>query len=131
MTHPGKTVLVVDDDSATRNLITLVLREGGYGVLEAADSRTAVDLHQRNPGKIDLLLTDVFLPGGPGGCELAADIRRSKPELPVLFMSGFGVELNDFEGRAAGASQFLQKPFGIEELLRRVQDLSKQVAQVS
>jgi CheY-like chemotaxis protein len=106
-----KTILVVDDEDATRRLITLILRQGGYAVLEAADSEGAENIHRHNRGKIDLLLTDVSLPG-PNGPELAAALRRSEPDLQVLFMSGLPQSEEDMP--------VLRKPFGVAELLHQV-----------
>ena len=106
-----KTILVVDDEAGTRGLITLILRQEGYAVLEAADCEDAENIHRRHHGRIDLLLTDVSLPG-PNGPELAAALRKSAPDLPVLFMSGLP--------EAEAYSPFLRKPFGVAELLRRV-----------
>jgi CheY-like chemotaxis protein len=107
----AKTILVVDDEDATRGLVTLILRQEGYAVLEAADCEGAENIHRCHLGKIDLLLTDVSLPG-PNGPELAAALRRSEPDLNVLFMSG--------SPEAEALTPFLQKPFGVAELLRRV-----------
>jgi two-component system, cell cycle sensor histidine kinase and response regulator CckA len=106
-----KTILVVDDEAGTRGLISLILRQGGYSVLEAADSRTAENLHRRHQGEIDLLLTDISLPG-PSGCDLAATLREAEPNLQVLFMSGLP-ESGEY-------APFLRKPFGVAELLRCV-----------
>jgi hypothetical protein len=106
-----KTILVVDDEDAIRGLITVILRQEGYAVLEAADCKGAERVRQRHRGRIDLLLTDVSLPG-PNGPELAAALRKSEPDLPVLFMSGMP--------EAEAYTPFLQKPFGVTELLRRV-----------
>jgi DNA-binding response OmpR family regulator len=106
-----KTILVVDDEEATRGLITLILRQEGYAVLEAADCEDAEKIHRRHHGRIDLLLTDVSLPG-PNGPELAAALRESVPDLPVIFMSGMP--------EAEQYTPFLQKPFDVTELVRRV-----------
>ena len=106
-----KTILVVDDEDAIRGLITLILRQEGYAVLEAADCEGAENIHRRHRGRIDLLLTDVSLPG-PTGPELAAVLRRSEPDLQVLFMSGLP--------EAEEYMPFLRKPFGVAELLHRV-----------
>jgi DNA-binding response OmpR family regulator len=108
-----KTILVVDDEDGTRGLISLILREGGYAVLEAADCETAERIHQRHRGKIDLLLTDIGLPDADG-CYLAAALREAEPELEVLFMSGMG-QPEEF-------APLLQKPFGVAELLRSVRN---------
>jgi CheY-like chemotaxis protein len=107
-----KTILVVDDEDATRRLIGMILRQDGYAVLEAADCETAESIHQRRRGEIDLLLTDISL-DGPNGGELAAALRRDEPHLHVLFMSG--------QPEAAEVyAPFLSKPFGVAELLRQV-----------
>ena|SRR5580698_1466289 len=106
-----KTILVVDDEAGTRRLISLILRQGGYAVLEAEDSQTAAQIHQRHQGEIDLLLTDMGLPG-PSGSELAAALRETEPDLQVIYMSG----MPDCDGYAP----FLRKPFGMAELLRQV-----------
>jgi CheY-like chemotaxis protein len=107
-----KTILVVDDEAGTRGLISLILRQGGYAVLEAEDCESAEDIHRCHQGEIDLLLTDISLPG-PNGCELAASLRRAEPNLQVLFMSGLP-ESGEY-------APFLRKPFGVAELLQRVQ----------
>ena len=107
----AKTILVVDDEAGTRGLISLILRQGGYSVLEAADCETAESIHRRHQGEIDLVLTDLSLPGAGGG-DLAATIKEADPNLPVLFMSG----LPEPEQLAP----FLRKPFGVAELLHHV-----------
>ena len=111
----AKTILVVEDEAPTRKLIGLILRQAGYAVLEAGDGETARDVYRGNRGKIDLLLTDISLPGTTG-CELAAHLQESEPDLTVLFMSGMP------QPNVTGP--FLRKPFGVAELLRRVQLLS-------
>jgi CheY-like chemotaxis protein len=111
----AKTVLVVEDEGPTRKLIGLILRQAGYSVLEAVDSESAQDIHRGNRGKIDLVLTDISLPG-LSGRELADALHRSEPGLTVLFMSG--MPHPDVTG------PFLRKPFGVAELLQNVQVLS-------
>jgi CheY-like chemotaxis protein len=107
-----KTILVVDDEDATRRLIGMILRQDGYAVLEASDCETAESIHSRRRGEIDLLLTDISLEG-PNGGELAAALRRAEPQLHVLFMSGQPEAAEEYE-------PFLSKPFGVAELLRQV-----------
>lgn len=121
VTSETKTILVVDDEDSVRSLICTVLRQGGYSVLEAGDGETAAKIHGRHPGEIHLLLTDVGLPG-QNGCELAAALHRREPVLPVLFMSGLpGPEVSEFDAMPKDRYRFLQKPFGIAELLQRVE----------
>jgi DNA-binding response OmpR family regulator len=102
-------------------MICAVLRQDGYSVLEAGDSETAAEIHERHQGQIDLLLTDVGLPGR-NGWELATELRKSEPVLEVLFMSGrAGSEISEWGGILKERYRFLQKPFGLTELLQRVQ----------
>ena len=116
----SRTILVVDDEEPARRLICLILRQGGYHVLEAADSDSAAKMHRSHQQEIGLLLTDVHLPGR-NGCELAAMLRNNRPDLRVLFMSGLPwAELPDC-GVPEGGWSFLQKPFGIKDLLSGVQ----------
>jgi two-component system cell cycle sensor histidine kinase/response regulator CckA len=115
-----KTILVVDDEDAIRGLICTVLRQGGYRVLEAGDGETAARIQGRHPGAIDLLLTDIGLPG-QNGCELAAALHKREPVMHILFMSGLhGADVCDFKGVPKERYRFLQKPFGLTELLQRV-----------
>ena len=115
-----KTILVVDDEDAIRGLICTVLRQGGYRVLEAGDGETAARIQGRHPGGIDLLLTDIGLPG-QNGCELAATLHKREPVMPILFMSGLhGAEVSECKGVPKERYRFLQKPFGLTELLQRV-----------
>jgi DNA-binding response OmpR family regulator len=112
---------VVDDEEALRGMICAVLRQGGYSVLEAGDGETASQIHGRHRGQIDLLLTDIGLPG-QNGCELAAELRRSEPVLEVLFMSGRPSSDIDECGESwTERHRFLQKPFGLRELLETVE----------
>lgn len=80
-------------------------------MLEAADSESATAIHQRHQGQIDLVLTDIGLPGS-NGCQLAAALRQAEPDLQVLFMSGTP-DSDEYV-------PFLRKPFGVAELLRCV-----------
>ena len=116
----NRTILVVDDEEPARRLICLILRQGGYNVLEAEDCDSAALVHRRHQKEIDLLLTDVTLPGR-NGCELAALLRNICPDLRVLFMSGLPWDEVSQHGVPKEGWGFLQKPFGIRDLLAEVQ----------
>ncbi|HEY6195745.1 MAG TPA: response regulator [Candidatus Eisenbacteria bacterium] len=116
------TILVVDDEPAIRGLVHEILRVEGYTVIEAEDGRTALRLIDRGTPPIDLALVDLALPG-LSGRELGARLEKSRPELPVLYMSGHGG--NDADGARSSPgrdSGFIQKPFSPAELRRRVRD---------
>ena len=111
----NETILVVDDDRAVREIIVDVLTSAGYDVVDAASGREAV---ARAEGRrIDLLLTDLVLPG-IGGPQLAAELGRSRPGLPVVFMSGYSEDTGPAESVRGAA--FLQKPFAGSALVAAV-----------
>ncbi|NIP82357.1 MAG: response regulator, partial [Gemmatimonadetes bacterium] len=114
-----ETILVVEDEDAVRSLASRILGRHGYTVLEATDGAAALEVAAGNG--IDLLLTDVVMPGA-SGCELAARLREDRPDLPVLYMSGYPA---DEVGRLGVGTDgaFIQKPFTPERLARKVRDV--------
>jgi len=124
-----ETILFVEDEDSLRTLVSLLLRDCGYRVLEAPGGQEAIALCEASATGIDLLLTDVLMPlmHGP---DLADYIRALRPTLPVLYISGFVDEamlrrLTDVDPRPA----FLKKPFTAAELkmtIRRLLDESRQ-----
>jgi PAS domain S-box-containing protein len=114
------TVLVVEDEMPVRQLVTNALRRAGYQVLTAEDARAALDTLQAHGAPIDLLLTDVIMPG-KNGRELARDAQALQPGLPVLFMSGYADRTFGPDGPGASGESFLQKPFALEVLFERIE----------
>lgn len=119
----SETVLVVEDDDAIRALATRILRARGYPVLSAENGAAAIAAAEAYDGKIDLLLTDLMMPGLSGE-DLAVRIRALCPGISVMFMSGFSEPAQDDAARAQDAT-FLEKPFAPDELARRVADVLK------
>ncbi|HEV8358426.1 MAG TPA: ATP-binding protein [Gemmatimonadales bacterium] len=115
----GETILLVEDELSLRELTGGMLAELGYRVLEAPDGPDALAVLRREP-RIDLLFTDMVLPGGLGGRELALRARRLRPELRVLFASGYAPELVAPGGPAVPADFLLSKPYRLEEVARAV-----------
>jgi signal transduction histidine kinase len=119
--RPGETVLVVEDDAALRKLISRLLAALGYGVIEAEDAPTALNLLDQTE-RIDLLLTDVVLPKGMSGPALAREARSRRPGLKSLYMSGY--TRNALDGDAAGeGAPLLMKPFRKADLASRLRQL--------
>jgi CheY-like chemotaxis protein len=115
-----ETILIAEDDSSVRGLVRDELRKLGYRVFEAKDGLEACLVATQHMGNLQLLLTDVVMPG-MSGKELAQHLRVIKPELKLLFMSGY----TDDVGIGAGdsSSAYLQKPFTPEALSKMVRDL--------
>jgi PAS domain S-box-containing protein len=114
----GRTILVVDDQPAVREAIEAPLARLGYRILEAADGIAARKLLEGDE-PIDLLLTDVVMPHGVSGLDLAEDARRLRQDLKILLVSGY---LREYGGRAGGMSGviFLEKPFKQTDLAKAV-----------
>jgi two-component system NtrC family sensor kinase len=113
-----ETVLVVEDDEQVNRLAVEALAERGYRVLSASDGASA--LHTAETGEIDLLLTDVVLPGGMNGRELADEIRRRCPAIKLLYMTGYTRNAIIHHGRLDPDIDLLTKPFTADALARKV-----------
>jgi PAS domain S-box-containing protein len=116
------TVLVVDDEELIRMLVTELLEDAGHIAIGASDAATGLGLLQRN-GRIDLLITDVGLPGGMNGRQLAEAARELQSDLKVLFISGYGEDAVLGHGALDPGMHVMTKPFAIEALTRRINDL--------
>ncbi|MEP6940285.1 MAG: PAS domain-containing protein [Rudaea sp.] len=118
----GETVLVVDDEVSLRIVIGDFLRELGYVVLEAADGASALKILQSD-ATIDLLITDVGLPGGMNGRQVAEAGRATRPQLGVLFITGYAEKAVVARGGLEPGMQLLTKPFTISTLADRVRKM--------
>ena len=114
-------MLIVDDDEITCNLLEEVLSKEGYLVDKASDGRQALVLAAGTAGAIDLLVTDMVMPGMSGRA-LAERIQRERPGMPVLYVSGHAEEAISAQGLAGPGADFLQKPFTPEALSRKVRE---------
>ena len=118
----SETVLAVDDDPTMLDLLAEVLRPMGYNVLFASSGEEALELAAVHQDKIDLLLTDVVLPGIKGQ-ELAKKLVSKCPDLNVLFMSGILCPSMARSKSETGFEAFIQKPFSPNTLLRKMRTL--------
>ncbi|HEY1307422.1 MAG TPA: PAS domain S-box protein [Vicinamibacterales bacterium] len=117
----AKTVVVVDDQEEVRSLMGLMLRRQGYSVLEAASSADAIRMIESHPGSVDLLVTDVMMPG-MGGRELYDYLSAPHPTMKVLFVSGYTEEASQTQTRTTGTT-FLAKPFLLDTLAKKVREI--------
>ncbi len=118
----GKTVLIVDDEPSVRMLVTDVLEELGYASIEAPDGPTALRILE-SEAAVDLLISDVGLPGGINGRQLADAARVTRPELKVLFITGYAENAIIGNGQLAPGMRVLTKPFVVETLATRIYDM--------
>lgn len=116
------TVLLVEDETAVRALVRELLELGGYTVLEARDAAEALDLSGNYTDSIHLTVTDMIMPG-MNGYELAQRMLQDRPQMKVLYMSGYTDGLMDQHEELAQGTTFLQKPFRPTDLVRKVREL--------
>jgi signal transduction histidine kinase len=116
-----ETILLVEDEEMVRRLVARVLGELGYRILTAADGGEAQSVSGAEPGRIDLLLTDVIMPG-MNGKELFAHLAVARPGLRTLFMSGYTENAIAHHGVLDPGTRFLPKPFTIEHLAAKVRE---------
>ena len=117
------TLLVVEDEPAVREITVAILRDYGYQVFEAADGQEAMALFEAHASEIDMLLSDVVLPGKLRGREIAERITALRPEVKILFMSGYTENSIVHHGRLDDGVQLISKPFQREQLAAKVAEL--------
>ena len=118
-----ETILLCEDDPEVRAFSAEVLRELGYTVREAVDGPSALRLLEREQGRVDLLFTDVVLPGGMTGSVLAEQARRKRPGVKVLFTTGYARNAIVHHGRLDPGVELITKPFSYADLAGRIRDL--------
>jgi CheY-like chemotaxis protein len=118
----GEVVLVIDDDPTIRMLVAEVLGDSGYAVIEAPDGPTGLKLLESN-ARIDLLITDVGLPGGMNGRQVADAARVSRPALKVLFITGYAENAVMGQNRLESGMFVMTKPFQIDALADRIREI--------
>jgi CheY-like chemotaxis protein len=118
----GETILIVDDEAMIRMLVTEVLTENGYNVLEASDARTALQVMEANR-HIALVVTDVGLPGGMNGRQLADAVRMQRRDFKVLFITGYAENAAISNGHLEHEMEILAKPFAMASLAIKVRKM--------
>jgi two-component system cell cycle sensor histidine kinase/response regulator CckA len=123
-------VLIAEDEPMVRSVMARTLRDCGYGVLEAADGREALEMVTAQKGRVSLIVADVVMPD-IGGREMASQLVRRWPDVPVLFTSGYtGLDVVR-RGLLDEGREFMQKPIDPEALVRKVREMVDARAPVS
>jgi two-component system, cell cycle sensor histidine kinase and response regulator CckA len=117
-----ETVLVVEDQEGVRRLAKAILKARGYHILEASNGAEAHAIARQHAGKIDLLLTDVVMPGLDGQA-LSEQLRESRPKLKVILMSGYSEDVIASRGALASNLVYIQKPFSPNDLAAKVREV--------
>src|ERR1051326_6202702 len=119
--HRGtETILLVEDEDPVRRLGRSILQRHGYRVIEASSGLEALSLWNLHSTEINLLLTDVVMPDGITGHELARRLRQARPGLKIVFTSGYDPDKLDLESAISEGIHFLQKPYSVEKLLQSI-----------
>ncbi|MFY9647924.1 MAG: response regulator [Terriglobales bacterium] len=116
-----RTILLVEDEPFVREATSSILEHAGFRVFPAEDARDAIDVYEQCNGAIDLVMTDIVLPGGSGE-QLGRDLRQRAPEVMVLLTSGYSRP--EYETEAAGTgTYFLAKPYSRRTLLEKIENI--------
>ena len=119
MAHVKGTILLVEDEDFVREVTSQVLQFAGYGVLKAKNAMDAISQFRRHQEKIELLLTDIVMPG-KNGHDLAHDLSAVCPGLRTIFISGYPENAITRNGWQERGVLYLPKPFSVQSLLRKV-----------
>jgi two-component system cell cycle sensor histidine kinase/response regulator CckA len=117
-----RTVLVVEDEPTLRALVRRVLERGGYEVIEAASGLAALQLWKDNKTHVDLLLTDMVMPDGISGRQLAEKLKTENPKLKVIYTTGYSPDLMGNDITLKEGVNFLQKPYPPQKLVEAVRN---------
>ena len=115
-----ETILLVEDGLGLRLIIQSILQELGYQVIAAVNANEALDLWASHRNAVDLLLTDLVLPESISGQQLAQRLRSERPELKVLYTSGFEIDPDESDEEIVPGVNFIQKPFRRETLIKAI-----------
>lgn len=113
----SRTVLVVEDEPAVRDVAVQMLKFTGFNVIEAIDAQSGLDLFNQNPD-IDLVFSDVIMPGGTSGIEMAKEMLLRKPHTPILLATGYSAKAEALAGKAAQSGNIgvISKPYDIDKI---------------
>jgi DNA-binding response OmpR family regulator len=118
----SETILLVEDQEAVRTFVKAALERAGYHIIQASDSAEALTVAEHHSGNIHLLLTDVVLPG-MNGKDLSQELKALRPDVKVLFISGYTTDVIAHRGVLDPGVAFLHKPFSADVVAQKVRDV--------
>jgi CheY-like chemotaxis protein len=114
--------LIVEDEASLRGMAEKILKRVGYTIITAQDGPEALNLWPKIRSQVDLLFTDMMMPGGITGRELAERLVRDRPELPVIYSTGYSVDLANPEMALVEGVNLLVKPYDATALIRAIRN---------
>ena len=115
-------ILLVDDEDSLRLLLGRLLEKAGFQVTLARNGAEGIRLADAHQGRIELIVTDLMMPGMTG-CEMVKHIQQRRPDVRVLYLSGYTESTLECDGLLQGGANFLQMPFSATELAQRIREL--------
>jgi DNA-binding response OmpR family regulator len=119
---PGETILIAEDDILTASSMKKILEHAGYRAVMAMDGEEALTIFRERHEDISLIVSDVIMPRR-SGVDFLNEVRRIRPHVRMLFVSGYSANILDEKGISREGTQFLTKPFAKQELVQRVREL--------
>jgi CheY-like chemotaxis protein len=122
LSRGNEIILLTEDDEAVRNMMAMLLKKFGYRVLEAGDGKEALSIFRDHQDEIQLIVTDVIMPE-MNGLEMYNEVRRIKPDMPAIFMSGYTADIIGGNIFREDNVYFLSKPLKATELLHKIREI--------
>ena len=118
----NETILLIEDDAAVRRVTKALLEHLGYGIIEASNGEQGIELYLKNRDKVQLVITDIIMPK-LSGKDVHDELRKFKPDVKILFMSGYTADIIQQKGFENERANFISKPLKVEELSRKLREV--------
>ena len=123
-----KSILVAEDEQAIREFVIINLKRAGYSTLEASNGEEALQIYDREDGKVDVAVLDIMMPGTYDGLAVCRELRRKSGSIGIILLTAKTQEMDKVSGLMMGADDYVTKPFSPSELVARVDAVYRRVA---